>query len=217
MRIVMLGAPGSGKGTQTKLVEQTFGAIQLSTGDLLRAAVAAGTVVGKQAQAAMDAGELVSDAIVLTLIRDRLTGKDAPSAFVLDGFPRNLSQAEALGKLLAEVGKPLDKVIQIHVPAKALWQRISGRRSCRRCGAVYNVYHGPSKQEGVCDKCGGETYQRDDDNESTVENRLRTYENQTAPLVEYYRGLGLLETVPGEGGVEKIFAGLKRVLQPLAT
>lgn len=202
----MLGAPGSGKGTQTKIVENRYGAVQLSTGDLLRAAVAAGTETGRRAKAALDAGELVPDEIVLGLIRERLTGPKAPLAFVLDGFPRNIAQAVALDELLAEIGKPLDGVIQIDVAHDSLWKRISGRRSCSACGSVYNIYSSPSTTEGVCDQCGGETYQRADDNENTVKNRLKTYDEQTAPLVSFYADRGLLHTVNGEASPDAVFA-----------
>ena len=216
MRIVMLGAPGSGKGTQTKMLEAEFGAPQLSTGDLLRAAVAAGSDVGKRAKAAMDAGELVSDEIVLALIREKITGPQALDDFVLDGFPRNLAQAQELDALLAEVGKPLEKVALIDVDPGVLWQRISGRRSCSQCGAVFNVYTAPPRVEGVCDYCGGALYQREDDNEQTVENRLRTYAEQTAPLSEFYRGKGLLVRVDGEAEPEVVFQRLLSALGDLA-
>ncbi|MEC9340856.1 MAG: adenylate kinase [Pseudomonadota bacterium] len=201
----MLGAPGSGKGTQTKLLESRFDAAQLSTGDLLRTAVAEGTETGLRVKAALDAGELVPDEIVLEQIRERLTGETAPRSFILDGFPRNTVQAQALEELLADIRKPLDAVIQIEVPSEALWKRISGRRSCRDCGAVYNVYTAASKVAGKCDRCGGETYQRDDDNEATVQNRLRTYEEQTAPVISFYAKKGLLFQIDGDAPTDVVF------------
>ncbi len=216
MRVVMLGAPGSGKGTQAKQLVQTYGAPQLSTGDLLRAAVKAGSPIGRRAKAAMDAGTLVSDDIVLGLIEERLGGDQAALRdFILDGFPRNLAQAEALGALLERLGLPLQAAILIDVSAEALKRRIAGRRTCRDCGAIYNVYTAPSAREGVCDACGGETYQRSDDNEATVAQRLATYATETAPLVDYYRARGLLHTVSGEQAVDAIFAALRGIADAL--
>ena len=215
MRVVMLGAPGSGKGTQAQQLVQTYGVTQLSTGDLLRAAVKASSPIGQRAKAAMEAGRLVSDDIVLGLIEQRLDGPQGLRDFILDGFPRNLVQAEALGALLERVGLPLQAAFQIDVSAEELKRRIAGRRTCRDCGAIYNVYTAPSKQEGVCDICGGETYQRSDDNEATVAQRLATYAAETAPLVEYYRGRGLLHTIPGEQPVNAIFATLRGIADRL--
>lgn len=212
MRIVMLGAPGCGKGTQTKLLTEKYDAVQLSTGDLLRAAVAAGTPAGSKAKAAMDAGGLVSDGIVLELIRDRLTGANAVKNFILDGFPRNQAQAEALEAMLDEVGQPLMGVVLVDVPAGELARRIAGRRICRDCGAIYNVYFSPSKAEGVCDQCGGETYQRSDDNETTVASRLTTYVEQTEPLIDFYRGHGLLHKVAGNAEMDVVFAEVCAVI-----
>lgn len=206
MRIVMLGAPGCGKGTQTKLLTEKYDAAQLSTGDLLRAAVAAGTPAGLKAKAAMEAGALVSDEIVLELIRDRLTGVDAVKNFILDGFPRNQLQAEALEEMLSAVGQPLMGVVLVDVPASELARRIAGRRICRDCGAIYNVYFSPSKTEGVCDDCDGETYQRSDDNEATVASRLTTYAEQTEPLISFYDQRDLLHTVAGNAEMDTVFA-----------
>lgn len=211
MRIVLLGAPGSGKGTQAKRLVTRHGARQLSTGDLLRAAVAAGTPTGVQAKAAMDAGALVSDEIVLALIRDALV-RDGVRDFILDGFPRNAAQAEALETMLAELGQPLEAAVLFEVPEADLRARIAGRRTCRVCGAIYNVYTAPSRVEGVCDVCGGETYQRADDTEATVRQRLETYRAQTAPLIEWYAARGLLRRVPGTGSVEDIDAAVEQAL-----
>lgn len=215
MRVVMLGAPGSGKGTQAKLLVQTYGVAQLSTGDLLRAAVKAGSPIGQRAKAAMDAGKLVPDDIVLGLIEERLDGPQGLRDFILDGFPRNLAQAQALSALLERLGLPLQAAIQIDVSAEELKRRIAGRRTCRDCGAIYNVYTAPSKQEGVCDVCGGETYQRSDDNEIAVAQRLATYAAETAPLLDYYRGRGPLYTIPGEQSVDAIFAAVRGIVDRL--
>ncbi|MFP5463213.1 MAG: adenylate kinase [Gammaproteobacteria bacterium] len=216
MRVVMLGAPGSGKGTQAKQLVQAYGVPQLSTGDLLRAAVKAASPVGLRAKAAMDAGKLVSDDIVLGLIEERLDGPQGLRDFILDGFPRNLAQAGALGALLDRLGLPLQAAILIDVSAEELKRRIAGRRTCRDCGAIYNVYTAPSATEGVCDLCDGETYQRSDDNETTVAQRLATYEAETAPLIGYYRDRGLLHSVPGEQPVDAIFAALRAIADSLA-
>lgn len=215
MRVVMLGAPGSGKGTQAKRLVQAYGAPQLSTGDLLRAAVKAASPIGLRAKAAMEAGKLVSDDIVLGLIEEALDGPDGLHHFILDGFPRNLAQAEALGALLARLGLPLQAAILVDVSAQELKQRIAGRRTCRICGAIYNIYTAPSAREGVCDVCGGETYQRSDDNETTVAQRLATYAAETAPLIGYYRDRGLLFSVPGERPVDAIFAALRAIVDSL--
>ena len=211
MRIVLLGAPGSGKGTQAKRLVARHGATQLSTGDLLRAAVAAGTPTGVRAKAAMDAGALVSDDIVLALIRDALETQGVRD-FILDGFPRNTAQAQALEGMLGGLGQPLEAAVLIDVPEPELRRRIAGRRTCRQCGAIYNVYTAPSRADGVCDACGGETYQRADDTEATVDQRLATYRAQTAPLIEWYAGRGLLRRVDGTGAVADIDAALERAL-----
>ncbi len=215
MRIVLIGAPGGGKGTQAKLLVEKYGIPQISTGDLLREAVAAGTPLGQRAKTAMEAGQLVSDDIVLGMIRERLAKPDAEKGFILDGFPRNIPQAEALDKMLAEEGKPLQVSLLIDVDFKVLMQRLTGRRTCSQCGAIYNIYSSPPRREGVCDKCGGTLEQRADDNEETVNKRLTVYEQQTAPLIEYYRKAGILRTVQGIGEVEDIFNSIIRILESL--
>ncbi|HID49886.1 MAG TPA: adenylate kinase, partial [Chromatiales bacterium] len=215
MRIVLIGAPGGGKGTQAKLLVDKFRIPQISTGDLLREAVANGTPLGLRAKAAMDAGQLVSDDIVLGMIRDRLSRPDARKGFILDGFPRNIPQAEALDALLAEMGKPLQVSLLIDVPFDILMQRLTGRRTCAACGAIFNVYTSPPRIDGICDNCGGNLVQRADDNEETVINRLRVYEAQTAPLIDYHRKQGILRTVQGTGEVEDIFNAILRVLNTL--
>lgn len=212
MRIVLLGAPGSGKGTQAQRLVARHGVPQVSTGDLLRAAVKAGTPLGRQAKAAMDAGELVSDEIVLGMIRERLSEQDAASGFILDGFPRNLSQADALDRMLAQLAQPLEHALHIDVPEAELIKRLTGRRTCSSCGAVYNTHLSPPQQAGVCDKCGGELIQRSDDNEETIRNRLGVYTEQTQPLIAYYGQQSLLTTIPGTGPVDEITARIERVL-----
>lgn len=204
MRIVLLGAPGSGKGTQAQRLQAKYGVPQVSSGDLLRDAVARGTELGQQAKAAMDAGELVSDEIVLGLIRDRLSRPDAANGFILDGFPRNSDQADSLDALLADLGQPLDAVLLLEVRNETLMQRLAGRRVCPKCGAVYNVHSMPPGTT-TCANDGAELYQRADDKEEVIANRLEVYEQQTRPLVEHYSRLGLLRAVAGEGGLDEVF------------
>ncbi|TXH68040.1 MAG: adenylate kinase [Thiothrix sp.] len=213
MRIVLLGAPGSGKGTQAQRLTDIYNIPQISTGDLLRAAVAAGTELGKQAKVAMDAGGLVSDDIVLGMIRERLQQPDAANGFILDGFPRNLSQAASLDKLLAEVGQPIDAGLLIDVDFDILLKRLTGRLSCKDCSTVYNRYFSPPTKEGVCDKCGSTNlYHRADDNEETIGNRLKVYEENTAPLINYYADQGLLKRVNGIGEMEDITKAIQAEL-----
>jgi len=215
MRIVLLGAPGSGKGTQAKQLVDKFHLPQISTGDLLRAAVAADTLLGRQAKAAMDAGQLVSDEIVLGMIRERLAEPDARRGFILDGFPRNIAQAEALDAVLEALGKPLQLGLLIDVDFDVLMQRLTGRRTCVSCGQMYNIYSSPPKVDGACDKCGGNLHHRADDNEETIGNRLRVYEAQTAPLVAYYRNQGKLRTVQGVGEIADIFSAVVMTVSEL--
>ena len=199
MRIILLGAPGSGKGTQSKLLTDKYRVPQISTGDILRSAVKAGTPLGLLAKAAMDAGRLVSDEIVLAMIRDRLAEADAENGFILDGFPRNIPQAQALDAMLAKLDKPVETALLIDVEPDTLIQRMTGRRTCESCGQMYNIYTSPSKLFDRCDKCGGNLKHRADDNEETIGNRLRVYEGQTAPLIDYYRQQNKLHSVNGAG------------------
>ena len=215
MRIVLLGAPGSGKGTQSKLLVDKYGVPQVSTGDLLRAALVSGTPLGLQAKAAMDAGQLVSDDIVLGIIRERLRERDARSGFVLDGFPRNLAQAHALDQMLLGMGQPLDMALLIDVDFDILLQRMVGRRTCTSCGTLYNMFTSPPKLDGQCDKCGGTLHHRADDNEETISNRLRVYDTQTKPLVGYYDEQSKLAEVDGLGEVNAVFKRMTAIVDVL--
>jgi adenylate kinase len=214
MRIVLLGAPGSGKGTQSQRLVQRFSIPQISTGDLLRSAVARGTPLGLAAKGAMDAGKLVDDSIVLGMIRERLTDADVAKGFILDGFPRNIAQAEALDTMLKQVRKPLTAVVQMDVPYTELTRRIAGRRSCQSCGRVFNIYSMPVGAALVCPSCSGNPalFQRPDDNEATVVERLKVYESQTRPLLKYYAKQGLLQSIDAQGDIDAITALLVHVL-----
>jgi adenylate kinase len=214
MRIVLLGAPGSGKGTQSQRLVQRFGIPQISTGDLLRSAVARGTELGLKAKGVMAAGKLVDDGIVLGMIQERLADADVAKGFILDGFPRNIAQAEALDVLLKQLGKPLTAVVQMEVPNAELTRRIAGRRSCQNCGRVYNIYSMPVGAAMVCPNCPGNPplYQRPDDNEATVMERLKVYDAQTRPLIGYYGKQGLLQVIEASGDVDAITELLVGVL-----
>ena len=212
MRIVFLGAPGSGKGTQAQRLMADRGIVQISTGDLLRDAVARGTDLGLRAKAAMEAGELVSDEIVLGMIRQRLEQPDAAHGFVLDGFPRNLAQASALESLLAGIGQPLDAAVLIDVDFDILMKRLTGRRTCSLTGKLLNVYFSPQAELDACTSAGGELIQRADDNEETIGKRLAVYREQTAPLIEHYRTADLLRTVNGVGTTDEVYQRLLGVL-----
>lgn len=212
MRIVLLGAPGAGKGTQAKKLVDKYKIPQISTGDLLRAAVAAGTALGKEAKACMDKGELVSDSIVLGMVEERLKQEDCKNGYILDGFPRNTSQAEALDKMLASLNMPLTCALSVDVPFEDLMKRLTGRRTCKACGQMYNVYFNPSNKGNSCDKCNGELFQRDDDKEETIKKRLDVYNAQTAPLFDYYGKKGILKSVSGTGSIDEIFDNVCKVL-----
>lgn len=213
MRLVLLGAPGAGKGTQAKKLIEKHGIPQISTGDLLRAAVAAGTQLGKEAKSFMDKGELVPDRVVLGMVAERLKQDDSKKGYILDGFPRNTAQAQALDTMLRELKMSLDAALSVDVPKEDLMKRLTGRRTCRSCNQMYNVYFSPSKKEGVCDKCGGELYQRDDDREETIRKRLDVYEAQTAPLIDYYKKAGILKSVNGTGDIDAIFKEVCAILE----
>jgi len=195
MKLILLGAPGAGKGTVAKLLTKIDGSVQISTGDILRAAVAAGTELGKQAKAAMNAGELVSDDLIMGIMGERLKEDDCKSGYLLDGFPRTIPQAEALKVLLADMGEELDAVVSIEVERDVILDRLTTRRTCEDCGEIYNVKSMPPKEEGKCDKCGGNVVQRDDETEAAISNRLDVYNEQTAPLAGFYEKEGNLLSV----------------------
>lgn len=212
MRIVLLGAPGAGKGTQAKILIEKYGMPQISTGDLLRAAVAAGTALGKEAKSYMDKGELVPDSVVLGMVEERLKQDDCKKGYILDGFPRNTAQAEALDKMLASLNMSLTAALSVDVPLEDLMKRLTGRRTCKGCGQMYNVYFKAPAKEGVCDKCSGELFQRDDDKEATIKKRLEVYTAQTEPLIGYYKSKGILKSVSGTGSIDEIFKKVTEVL-----
>jgi len=213
MRIVLLGAPGSGKGTQGHRLAAQYKIPEISTGDLLREAVAAGTPLGRAAKAVMDAGQLVSDEIVLGVIRERLGKADARKGFILDGFPRNDAQAEQLDEILDQLGQPIDLAVVIHVDVDMILQRLLGRRTCVSCGTSFNIFSAPPRMDDSCDECGGRLKRRADDNEETIGNRLRIYETQTAPVIERYREQKRLRVVQGIGEIETVFKAVKKVIE----
>jgi adenylate kinase len=204
MRIVLVGAPGAGKGTQAKYIGQHFGVPAISTGDIFRANLAAQTPLGLAAKRFMDKGDLVPDEVTIGIVRDRLSQGDADGGFLLDGFPRTLPQAEALDAMLDELGQPIDAALELKVDEDEVVRRLSGRRTCRKCGHVWHTEFDPPKTDGVCDICGGELFQRDDDKPETIRRRLQVYNDQTAPLVGYYRDKGLLRTIEATGKVDEI-------------
>ncbi|MEJ2466101.1 MAG: adenylate kinase [Candidatus Thiodiazotropha sp.] len=195
MKLILLGAPGAGKGTVAKRLTELDGSVQISTGDILRGAVAAGTELGKQAEAFMKAGDLVPDDLIMGIMEQRLQEPDCANGFLLDGFPRTIPQAEALKALLERIGVSLDFAVEIDVPRDVILDRLTTRRTCVDCGAIYNVKSMPPKVEGVCDKCGGKVVQRDDETEAAISNRLDVYNEKTAPLVGFYKNEGMLLTV----------------------
>jgi adenylate kinase len=215
-RVVLLGPPGAGKGTQAKLLQDRFAARQISTGDILRRAVADQSPLGKQAAEYIRRGELVPDRLIIDLVAERLKEKDCETGFVLDGFPRTIAQAQSLEEILKRMGLGLDCVLSVQVPDKLIVERLSGRRTCKGCGALYHVVFDPPKAAETCNRCGGELFQRDDDREETVTNRLKVYDDQTAPLVSYYRERSLLREIDGVGEVEAIGKRVVRALGELA-
>jgi adenylate kinase len=211
MKIILLGPPGAGKGTIAKALMQHDGSVQISTGDILRAAVAAGTELGKQAEAAMKAGDLVTDELIMGIMEERLQEEDCAQGYLLDGFPRTIPQAEALKALLAKLGEKLNCALELDIPREVIIDRLTTRRTCTNCGEIYNVKSKPPRVEGVCDVCGSEIVQRDDETEEAIENRLQVYNQQTAPLVEFYRDEGLLVSVPASD-LELVMAAIKNRL-----
>lgn len=208
-----MGAPGAGKGTQAAKLVKEFKIPQISTGDMFRAAVKEGTELGKAAKACMDAGKLVPDEVTIGIVRERLSKDDCKNGFILDGFPRTVEQADALKTILAELGKTLTRVLNIHVPSEDLIERAVGRRICKKCGATYHVKFNATKVEGICDECGGELYQRADDNVETMTNRLNVYVESTRPLIEYYKAAGVYTEIDGRQSIDKVSEDLISVLK----
>ncbi len=211
-RVIFLGPPGAGKGTQADALAREWAVPHVATGDMLRDAAARGTRLGLEAKRYMDTGALVPDDVVIGLAGDRLGEADAERGVVLDGFPRTVAQAEALDGLLSERGAKIDRVVFFDVSRGELLRRLTGRRVCRQCGATYHLVSAPPRTPGVCDRCGGELYQRDDDSEAAVLKRLDVYATQTSPLLDYYRGRGLLSEIRGEGSVADVSAAIRRAV-----
>ncbi len=212
MNLIFFGPPGAGKGTQAKRLVQTLHVPHLSTGDILREAVRQGTPLGQRVKPLMESGQLVPDALVIGLVEERLGKDDAKGGFVLDGFPRTIPQAQALEGVLGKLGRGVDAVISLEVPDEEIVERLAGRRSCPACGAVYHVVSGPPKQPGVCDACGADLIQREDDKPEQVKERLRVYAQQTSPLKARYGDQGLLRAIPGVGSPDGIFAEIRKAL-----
>jgi adenylate kinase len=204
MRVVLVGAPGAGKGTQAKFLAEHYKIPQISTGDIFRANIAAKTDLGQEAKRFMDAGDLVPDKVTIGIVRDRIAKDDAKAGFLLDGFPRTVGQAEALTDILEDLDTPLDVVLELQVEDDEVVRRLSGRRTCRKCGHVWHVEFDPPKREGICDVCGGELFQRDDDLPDTIRRRLEVYSKQTAPLVGFYEKAHLLRSISAQGAVDEI-------------
>lgn len=212
MKLVLLGPPGAGKGTQAKQMIDKYGIPQISTGDILRQAVKDGTQMGKSAKAYMDQGELVPDDVIIGIVQERIQADDCSNGYIFDGFPRTAAQAEALDSMLKKLGTQLDAVVSIEVPEDDVVQRLSGRRTCKSCGTLFHVVFNPPATAGVCDACGGALFQRDDDNETTIRQRLSVYARQTAPLIDYYAKAGILKSIPGTGSPDAIFDAICQAL-----
>ena len=213
MKLILLGPPGAGKGTQAKMLMEKFSIPQISTGDMLRAAVKDGTLMGQKAKEFMDAGGLVPDEVVVGIVRDRLQETDCDNGFILDGFPRTVAQADALQSSFQVMGKELDRVISLEVDTEALVERLNGRRTCRDCGRGYHVEFDPSQQAEICDSCGGALIQRDDDKEETIRKRLQVYAEQTAPLISYYQDAGVLMELDGMLPIPQVQEKMLSLLQ----
>ena len=212
MKLILLGPPGAGKGTQAESITEAYNLIHISTGDIFRKNMKENTPLGVKAKEYVDKGQLVPDEITIAMVEDRLSQEDVREGFLLDGFPRSTSQAEALDDIMMELGSKIDKVINIEVDKNILVDRVVGRRICKECGATYHVRSNPPKQAGICDKCGGELYQRADDTEETVAKRISIYEEETLPLVEYYTEKGNLFTVDGTLGIDTVFGKIQKAL-----
>lgn len=214
MRLILLGPPGGGKGTQAKLMKERLSIAHISTGDLLRQAVTDRTELGRTAKDFMDRGELVPDELVIGMIEERIHNPDCGRGFLFDGFPRNVPQAEALAEMLQRRRLSLDQVVSLDVPQEELVKRLTGRRTCRQCGSMCHVVFDPPREEGVCKRCGGELYQRDDDREETIRARLQVYRDQTEPLLDYYRSRGVLHEVDGVGETQEV---LERIMSRIGS
>ena len=212
MKLILLGPPGAGKGTQAESIKEAYNLIHISTGDIFRKNMKENTPLGAKAKEYVDKGQLVPDEITIAMVEDRLSQEDVREGFLLDGFPRSVSQAEALDDIMLELGSKIDKVINIEVDKGILVERAVGRRLCKDCGATYHVKFHPPKQEGICDKCQGELYQRADDIAETVENRINIYEQETLPLVAYYTEKGNLVTIKGDQEIDKVFSEIQKAL-----
>ncbi|MDH5163830.1 adenylate kinase [Heyndrickxia oleronia] len=215
MNLVLMGLPGAGKGTQAEKIVDKYAIPHISTGDMFRAAMKEGTELGLQAKSFMDKGELVPDEVTIGIVRERLSKDDCQKGFLLDGFPRTVPQAEALEAILQDLNKKIDYCINISVDKDILMGRLTGRRICKNCGATYHLEFNPPKEAGVCDRCGGELYQRADDNEETVQNRLEVNIKQTQPLLDYYAEKGYLKTIDGQQDINKVFADIDVLLDPI--
>ncbi|KIR02663.1 Adenylate kinase [Lachnospiraceae bacterium TWA4] len=212
MKIVMLGAPGAGKGTQAKMIEKKYAIPHISTGDIFRANIKNGTELGKKAKSYMDAGQLVPDELTVDLLMDRIAKEDCANGYILDGFPRTINQAECLEEALSKKGEAIDYAIDVEVPDENIINRMGGRRACLNCGATYHVVHIPPKTEGICDKCGNELILRDDDKPETVGKRLDVYHAQTQPLIDFYTKKGVLKEVDGTKDMEDVFSTIVNIL-----
>ena len=212
MKIIMLGAPGAGKGTQAQMICDKYNIPHISTGDIFRANIKNGTDLGKKAKEYMDKGQLVPDELTVELLLDRVAKEDCKDGYVLDGFPRTIPQADVLDKELTKLSDKIDFAINVEVPDENIVRRMSGRRACLKCGATYHIEHIPPKQEGICDRCGSELVQRDDDKPETVQNRLSVYHEQTQPLITYYNGKNILKTVDGTKDMNDVFEDIVKIL-----
>mgnify|MGYP000640489423 FL=1 len=212
MKIIMLGAPGAGKGTQAKMLAEKYGIPHISTGDIFRANIKNGTELGKEAKKYMDQGLLVPDELTVKILLDRVAKDDCKNGYVLDGFPRTIPQAEVLEEALTKLGDRIDYAINVEVPDENIVKRMGGRRACLNCGATYHIEHVPPKKEGICDNCGSELILRDDDKPETVKNRLSVYHKQTQPLIDFYNGKGVLRTVDGTVDMKDVFNAIVAIL-----